>query len=405
MNSIFISYRREDSSGFARSLFQSLEAHFGSGQVFMDVEGIELGLDFVEALDKCLANCGVLLVLIGKDWANCTNENGIRRLADPRDFVRMEVASALQRSDVRVIPVLVRGANMPKTSELPEDLKPLTRRQALELRHDRWNADVLELIEALENVLGIAAKKAALPSQAQAQQVKPPTPPIAKAGNWMQKALAITGGIFVVLIILSLFFYEDNETVSETPSIASLPPSTTLSTRPSTGIPAISADLIFQTQQVLTELGYQPGPVDGVSGSQTTQAVMAFQRNRGLPVDGQITAQLLEAMNQALMTREPRTPASRAVNMTGTWRDDLGLRYTIVQQGNAMQFQAYDLYGTLVGGGEGMLNDRQVEYVFIAQDGSQGAGRGTISQDGRRMQYTLIDLLTGEQETGWVHKE
>jgi hypothetical protein len=173
-NGIFISYRREDSEGFARSLFQSLTAYFGSNQVFMDVEDIELGLDFVEAIDKSLSSCGVLLVLIGKEWLSCVDEDGQPRLDNPEDFVRMEVASALRRN-VRVIPVLVRSSPMPKPEQLPEELKLLTRRQALELHHDRWSADIERLISALEKTLGIKPKST--PESIKKPQAPRPEPP------------------------------------------------------------------------------------------------------------------------------------------------------------------------------------------------------------------------------------
>jgi len=207
MKGIFISYRREDTSGFARSLYQSLENHFGAGQVFMDVEGIELGLDFVEALDKSLANCQVLLVMIGKDWAICQDDAGNRRLDDPNDFVRMEVASALQRSDVRVIPVRVRGAAMPRTDELPEDLQALTRRQALELRHDSWNADVKILIDAVEGIVGPAASR----QEPSPQESSPPPAPTrtAKAGGLLTKVLAVAGGVLLVLLAIPTAFAVD----------------------------------------------------------------------------------------------------------------------------------------------------------------------------------------------------
>ena len=168
MDKIFISYRREDSEGFARSLFQSLVAHFGKDHVFMDVEAIGLGMDFVEAIDKSLADCGVLLVLMGKDWAHCSDSDGTRRLEKPDDFVRIEVAKAIKRK-VPVIPVLVKGAPMPKPEELPEELRTLTRRQALELRHERWDSDVDHLSLSLEKLLGLKRM-----DQAAIQAVPPP---------------------------------------------------------------------------------------------------------------------------------------------------------------------------------------------------------------------------------------
>jgi TIR domain/PASTA domain len=146
---IFISYRREDTGGHAGRLFDRLRERFGRDRVFLDVAGINVGVDFVETLDKAVGSCDVLLAVIGSDWLTCSDKKGRRRLDDPNDFIRAEIAAALKR-DVRVVPVLVEGAEMPPTDELPEELKRLTRRQAVELRDSRWDADVESLVAALE---------------------------------------------------------------------------------------------------------------------------------------------------------------------------------------------------------------------------------------------------------------
>ena len=119
----------------------------------MDVTDIEAGVDFVDVLQRAVGSCDVLLAVMGREWVTCTDKNGRRRLDDPNDFIRLEVGIALARN-VRVIPVLVEGAAMPTASELPSDLEGLTRRQAVELRDARWNADVESLAAVLDRVLG-----------------------------------------------------------------------------------------------------------------------------------------------------------------------------------------------------------------------------------------------------------
>ncbi|HKH49315.1 MAG TPA: PASTA domain-containing protein [Thermoanaerobaculia bacterium] len=146
---IFISYRREDSAGHAGRLFDRLRDHFGKDSVFLDVVGIDAGVDFVETIDQAVGSCDVLLAVIGREWLTCCDKQKQRRLDDPNDFIRVEISSALKRN-VRVVPVLVEGAEMPPTEALPEDLQRLTRRQAVELRDSRWDADVAALIAALE---------------------------------------------------------------------------------------------------------------------------------------------------------------------------------------------------------------------------------------------------------------
>lgn len=152
MDGIFISYRRDDSAGYAGRLYDRLAAHFGAGQVFMDVAGIELGTDFVTAIEQAVGSCKVLIVVIGDEWLSTTDAAGRRRLDDPHDFVRLETGVALER-EIRVVPVLVGGALMPRGDELPADLKALARRQAIEISHKQWEASTQELIRALDTML------------------------------------------------------------------------------------------------------------------------------------------------------------------------------------------------------------------------------------------------------------
>jgi len=119
----------------------------------MDVAAIEPGRDFRKAIDHSVATCTVLLAMIGHDWLDTADGAGRRRLEDSNDFVRIELASALRR-DIPVIPVLVRGAKMPGSEQLPDDLKELAFRNALELTHARWKSDVQVLIRALQPYMG-----------------------------------------------------------------------------------------------------------------------------------------------------------------------------------------------------------------------------------------------------------
>lgn len=152
MRAIFISYRRNDTEGEAGRLFDDLVSEFGENSVFMDVAAIEAGRDFRKVIDESVATCGVLLAIIGKSWVDAKDDAGHRRLDDPTDFVRLETASALRR-DIPVIPILVRGAKMPRTEELPEDLHDLAYRNSVELTHARWNSDLQLLVEALRRQL------------------------------------------------------------------------------------------------------------------------------------------------------------------------------------------------------------------------------------------------------------
>jgi hypothetical protein len=151
MPSIFLSYRRIDTSGHTGRLSDALEAKFGTDAVFHDIQSIEAGRRFDEVIDSALAQCRVFVPLIGDDWLRVTGPDGRRRLDDPDDLVRREVAAALRR-DIPVIPVLLEGATMPAPASLPAELQPLTRHQAVEISDTRWDFDVQRLITAIERV-------------------------------------------------------------------------------------------------------------------------------------------------------------------------------------------------------------------------------------------------------------
>lgn len=150
---IFISYRRNDTAGFARSLSDRLQGHFPQNKIFMDVDSIGPGLDFVKAIEDNVGSCDLLIAMIGKQWLAASDEEGRRRLDNPEDSVRVEIATALKR-DILVIPILVEGAVMPRSVDLPEDLKSLARRNALRVDNDRFRADAERLIAAVEKGLG-----------------------------------------------------------------------------------------------------------------------------------------------------------------------------------------------------------------------------------------------------------
>jgi hypothetical protein len=154
VRSVFVSYRRKDSEGESGRLFDDLTSHFGSASVFMDVSAIEPGRDFRKAIDQSVTTCSVLLAVIGQEWLELKDTAGRRRLEDPNDFVRLELASALRR-DIPLIPVLVRGAKLPEADRLPPDLQELVYRNAVELTHARWKSDVQLLIRALRPYLDV----------------------------------------------------------------------------------------------------------------------------------------------------------------------------------------------------------------------------------------------------------
>jgi hypothetical protein len=150
MYRIFISYRRSDSESFSGRVRDRLRAEFGKRSIFMDTSTISGGARFDQAIAQNLISCKVFIAVIGKTWLDCRNDAGTRRLDDPADWVRKEVAEALVRDDVLVIPVLCGGATMPPVAALPSDLKPLVTRNAVPIDDADFDSDVARLIEACE---------------------------------------------------------------------------------------------------------------------------------------------------------------------------------------------------------------------------------------------------------------
>jgi hypothetical protein len=147
---IFVSYRREDAEQAAGRLASDLRVHFKQEQVFEDIASIAPGADFMDALRDGLESCAAVIVVMGPTWATLTDKQGQRRIGLADDWVRQEVAYGLQSQGVRVFPVLVGDAHMPRPEDLPEDLQPLTRRQAIPVTVRHWAKDIGLLVEQLK---------------------------------------------------------------------------------------------------------------------------------------------------------------------------------------------------------------------------------------------------------------
>jgi hypothetical protein len=219
---IFISYRREETAYAAGWLFDRLAERFGADQIFKDVDSIELGDDFVAEINRAVGSTDVLLALIGDRWLTVADDNGVRRLDHGDDFVRVEIEAAIAR-DVRIIPILVDGATMPRSDELPRSLTPLARRQALELSPSRFESDTSRLLTVLERTLA----ERRMPSEddppvppGAEQELQDPTPRptetgagstgsdeiSSSSGGWRESVAShwrLLGGIAVAIVVAS----------------------------------------------------------------------------------------------------------------------------------------------------------------------------------------------------------
>jgi hypothetical protein len=260
---IFISYRREETAYPAGWLYDRLADHYGAGQVFKDVDSIQLGDDFVEVITRAVGSCDVLLALIGDEWLTITDEHGRRRLDDPDDFVRLEIEAALAR-DVRVIPILVDGARMPRAEELPDSLAKLVRRQALELSPSRFEFDTGRLLKVLDGTLAEVRAAHAEPSPTSSvPQAAPATPPAAppssgpsgppgerrRRRSTRARVLAGAGGAVVLIVVVAVIVANSGTPSSPTgagaPSPSAGAATTSTSAGPTTTTPP-AGEVVFQ---------------------------------------------------------------------------------------------------------------------------------------------------------------
>ncbi len=198
MPATFISYRRDDAAGYAGRLHEALERRLGEDQIFRDIDTLEPGLDFVEAIGSRLRECRVFLAIIGREWLDARDTAGHRRLDQSHDYVRLEIAGALARPEVRIIPVLIEGATMPAPEALPEDIRALARRHAMNLRDDAWDHDVDRLAGVIADVTrsSIAPPMSSAAIAGPAGLVGP-----AKAGpygRWLMAGAAVVLGVLIL---------------------------------------------------------------------------------------------------------------------------------------------------------------------------------------------------------------
>jgi formylglycine-generating enzyme required for sulfatase activity len=201
MARIFISYRRDDSAGMAGRLYDRLEAGFGRDNIFMDIDAIPLGVDFRDYLQSAVGQCDVLLAVIGRNWFGRTAE-GVRRLDDPKDFVRIEIEAALVRG-IPVIPVLIDKVPMPAESELPSSVASLAYRNAIMVDHGRdFHGHVDRLIRGIEWLVQRGATptpKPVAPRPAVVEPVPAPDDPAQPITNTIgMKLVLIPSGVFLM---------------------------------------------------------------------------------------------------------------------------------------------------------------------------------------------------------------
>ena len=146
---VFISYRRADSSAASRWLYDAIQRTFGPHSVFMDTEAIRVSSEWPKAIQRGLQQATHLVAVIGAQWLRVADDYGRRRIDRDDDWVRAEIAHALQQRK-RILPIVLAPDGMPRAEALPDEIEKLAYVQPFELRNDRWESDLNLLVRELE---------------------------------------------------------------------------------------------------------------------------------------------------------------------------------------------------------------------------------------------------------------
>ncbi len=330
MAKIFISYRRDDSQHQADRLHAALSRKIPKRNIFIDVDNIPVGVNFVQHLDQQVAQCDVLLALIGPDWLEARNpETGARRLDDPKDFVRIEIASALKRG-IPVAPILLDGAPFPPEHTLPDDLKALALRNGVEVRRLTFDADAERLIRGLDLTRAAAAANKTAPAS---------TP--RTSGTGKGKAFWVGPTVALGLVVLGggAFAWFGNPgdwrglgaatsdaqpPVSEPVQVAAADPAPAAADilSPSPAIPAdepaARSAAVRRIQQSLKTLGQYSGAADGATGSATRSAAQAFATAQKIAAPDLAAAPVADV--EALAARAEQAALVLTTQEAATWR-------------------------------------------------------------------------------------
>lgn len=293
---IFLSYRRDDTEGEAGRLYDDLARTFGEHCIFMDVVGISPGVDFRKVIDENVSQCGVLLALIGPTWATISGDDGKRRLENPNDFVRLEIATALKR-DIAVIPVLVHGAHMPHQEQLPDALQDLAFRNSVEITHARWNSDVQLLMNALQAYVAAPQQGRNRPVHAEVPvQLPPPYPrgPQSMPTTKSRRPLYAVAGIVLALLIGAGVFFGLRHAHAPKPATTPAP------------TPLVAPAAATNGTATAGTGGTQPGqPVANSGGNQPASSAPATHENAGGAIAAAVAGTWVNG------TIDPGSPISR----------------------------------------------------------------------------------------------
>jgi hypothetical protein len=334
LKKIFISYRVHDSEADTGRLVDALKQVFYEEQIFMDIEKLEPGVDFTQAIARSLESCDVLLAVIGPEWAGAANQNGITRINLPTDWVRIELEAALNRN-IRLIPVLERDASLPEQHELPGSLHPLLNRQAHEISRTRWKYDTDLLISTLLKI-GIQPKPRPVPFQQSSSKNG--------AGKWIALSIVCVVLLMLVVFLLNKPADKNNSTASKNTAA---------------------------------------GMTDTISAGSTT--VPDEKKKPMQPAGTQPEETVAKPQEEVVKTNK---------NIEGSWYDAASMYNTfITQNGSILEFKTVALAGGQTGEGTGTIEGDKVKFRIQLYNVGIIPGTATISPDGQVMNGNQIEML------------
>ena len=357
MKKIFISYRRAGAHMHTNRLFDELRHQFGISRLFMDVKSIEPGRPYAKYIHEAIASSGVVLVIIGPQWLDMSDEDGKRRLDDPDDLLLDEVQTSLA-SGALVMPVRVNGARSLDKSSLPAGIRQLGDLHDIELTDSHWDIDVERLVSLIKKHLG---EDYNLPN------------PLPEKKPFSGKIIAA-----IVLVSLTLLAYGLDEITDTDTAVG--------------GLFLLIAGIVLSVMGIADAQankvhGRIAGIVTGVLGALMTltllgewQDLQEWQSDDFYDDPG--SAQYLtDGISQA--------PVQHSI--AGIWMASHGSGYAFSQVGNQFYFQEVDLQnGTVTDSGSGTINGRIVELV-------NGMGKFTLADDGQTLSGSYIDKEDGER--------
>lgn len=345
---IFISYRVQDTAADTGRFVDSLKQVFYEDQIFMDIEKLEPGVDFTQAIANSLESCDVLFAVIGPEWAGPANQNGITRINQSNDWVRIELETALKRN-IRLIPVLVRGASLPEQHELPASLHPLLNRQTYEISNKRWKYDTDQLVNFLMH-LGFQPKKRTIDTQT---VQLPPQRSKSGLGKWVLYGLAALGVLVIVGLLIELSESGNSGYNQNTGSDYSKPYSDAGKTNQ---VPAVD-----KTDKPISE----------------------------------------PAGNEQLVEEEP---AVITKDVTGSWYDAPNQYYMhITQSGNTLELKSVNVGGLATGEGVGTITGDKISFKVQLYNVGVISGTATVPKDNNSLNGKFIIENNGASYTEPFH--